>query len=337
VNSVKSAGLLFTGLLPFWRNARPHANAAQLADILNSPIEQGLELIYPDLTVKQLIRLDDQMLRDGLIIKNNSQVRTLAFVPKDLLNLSHATGKEDKENSRRSDATIRAWQNDPQYVNQKLGTLVLVGQTIVYTNRVQLLVNPAGGPVSPQPTITGINPPTVEQGAKDEPMSIPGAYLDKATLTLKDPDSNEPVKGVKFSAISSDASGHMLEVKLSVEPDVAPKKYKLVASTTGGSDERTFEIIQARPSFNGAIAYDGGSAPKEKSEEQKVGITIKGTNFDNAKLILPTGWTTDGDPTVGPAQITAKIVVPKGTKKGFYDIKVKNSNPNAATVKFEVQ
>lgn len=55
-------------------------NAAVAA--LSSPITNGIKVIFPDLTIPELNRLDNQILRDGLLIPNNTQERTVVFVPK---------------------------------------------------------------------------------------------------------------------------------------------------------------------------------------------------------------------------------------------------------------
>jgi len=154
LNSLKTAGILLTSFLPFWHAVGPAANAARFADILNGPVVTGFERIVPDTIISNLTRLDDQTLRDGLIVKNNSQIRTTVFVAKQLLDIARDEGVSDnaptrylrEENKRNLD-----YREDPQYVNLRLGEIVLIGQPIKYLNRLQVIKTAEGGPVTPPP------------------------------------------------------------------------------------------------------------------------------------------------------------------------------------------
>jgi len=334
VNAVKAAGLLFTGFLPFWHAVGPSANATRFADIFNGPVNATLELIYPDTIISQLTRLDDQTLRDGLIIKNNSQVRTLVFVPKQLLNISENEGRDDKDQRRYNAETKKIdYRNDPQYVNLRLGELVLVGQPIQYLNRIQVIKTSDGGPVAPPPTIVGINPPSVEQGSDEESLIIPGSYLDNAVLTLKDPDTNDIVVGVKFSDTSSDSSGHILKAKVTVDDNVPPKRYRLVVSSPGGSVETALEVIQAPPSELGISYLDGHPPAANANEDVEVKIKITGKHLENSEVVVPAEskgkLVAEPDAEVEDGELTQTIRVLKGTPPGSYKLQVKNRNPHA--------
>lgn len=246
--SLRTAGLLLTGFLPFWHALGPSANAARFGDILNGPVITGAGLIFPDTTIRQMTRLDDQTLRDGLIIKNNSQVRTTVFIPKQLLDIAKNEGVNDNTFKRYNAERKKMvdYRNDPQYVNLRLGDLVLIGQAIKYLNRVQVISTSEGGPIAPPPTVVGINPQTIQQGAKTVDLTIPGSHLDNTVLTPIDPDTNTRVSGIEFTDTATDATGHILRTKVSVEDAVPPKKYIIVISTPGGSVETTLEVI-AKP------------------------------------------------------------------------------------------
>ena len=244
-NSLKTAGLLLTGFLPFWHALGPAANAARFADILNGPGITGAELIFPDTSIRQMARLDDQMLRDGLIIKNNSQIRTTVFVPKQILDIAKNEGVDDNTFKRYNAQKKKKldYRNDPQYVNLRLGELVLIGQAVKFLNRVQVIRTSEDGPVAVPPTVVGINPQTVVQGADAVDLAIPGSHLDNAVITPIDPDTNARVSGIEFTDTVTDASGHILRTKVSVDDAVPPKRYRIVISTPGGSVETTLEVI----------------------------------------------------------------------------------------------
>lgn len=78
--SLQSAGLLATSLIPFFRATTPRANYTAVAAIIGNVIPQGFDSILPDRTVRQLANLDDQTLRDGVLVPNNTQIRTIVFV-----------------------------------------------------------------------------------------------------------------------------------------------------------------------------------------------------------------------------------------------------------------
>jgi hypothetical protein len=82
---VQALGPIGTGLTAFFHNTNHKGTFTSAVDLFSNPFEKGLELAWPDTTIQELARLDDQMLRDGLVIPNNTQVRTLVFFPKESL------------------------------------------------------------------------------------------------------------------------------------------------------------------------------------------------------------------------------------------------------------
>jgi hypothetical protein len=341
LNSLKTAGLLLTGFLPFWHALGPAANAARFADIVNGPVIVGYESIAPDTVLSHLTRLDDQALRDGLIIKNNSQVRTTVFVPKQLLDIDKNEGADNRDTApARFLAEKRQkqlnYREDPQYVNLRLGELVLIGQPIKYLNRLQVIKTSEGGPITPPPTVVGTNPHTVEQGADKEALIIPGSYLDNAVITPKDPDTGLRVSGIEFTDTAADSSGRILKTKVSVKDDVPPKTYKLVISTPTehGSAETTLEVIQGRPSGLSEITYVDGKQPVTNADKDVlVKIKITGKHLENSEIVVPLEskehLVTEADAKAGNGELTQTIRVVKGTPPGNYKLQIKNRNPNA--------
>jgi hypothetical protein len=363
---VKSLGTLYSGFLPFWHMANRRANANLFGDIFNGPFEVGLGAVFPDLTAHQLTRLDDQTLRDGLVVPNNTQVVSLVWVPQKLLNLAKSAGSNDNEYLEKmkwlpkgsgSSAQTRAtgtdkqvpnpdrnWKDDPQYVKYKLGEMVLVGQQISYLNRVQVVSSGNGNPVAPPPTAYGINPSQVEQSSETE-LTIPGSYLDNANPILKDPATNEQVSGVNFTKISTDQSGHTLKATIIVGDQVPPKDYTLVVSTPGGASERRLTIVEGRPSWSN----DPTVTPKAAKDAQgNLGVTISitGKHLDDAKFIVPAESKDkvviakkDGNdipPDRKDGKLTQELTV-TGGKPGKYKLQVQNNNPNPVDLEFELK
>ena len=354
LNSLKSAGVLFTGLLPFWHAVGPAANAARIGDILNGPVITGFERIYPDTILSHLTRLDDQTLRDGLIIKNNSEVRTTVFVAKQTLDINKKEGVYDTEQQRyfpgngkgASDTTRKRYlegkkklnyRDDPQYVNLRLGELVLIGQPIKYLNRVQVITTAAGGPVTPPPTAVGTSPASVAQSADKQSLIIPGSFLDNAVITPRDPDTNASVTGIEFFDTAADSSGRILKTKISVKEDVPPKKYTLVITTPGGSVETILEVIQAPPSELSEITYVNGKPVANANQDVLAKIKITGKHLENSEIVVPPesqgklDLISDAQPKSGELTQTIKVI--KGTKAGQYKLQVKNKNSKSVDLK----
>lgn len=76
---LQSAGLIMAGFIPFFGNARPKAHYTAMVSLMANSLVQGFDLFVPDRTVRQLNNLDDQVLRDGRLIPNNLQWRTVVF------------------------------------------------------------------------------------------------------------------------------------------------------------------------------------------------------------------------------------------------------------------
>ena len=90
VNIVKAVGPILTGSAVFFNGSTAMALNhrklfGNLTNVFSNPFEKGLELVFPDETVQQLVNLDNHALRDGLIISNNTQIRTIVFINKDIL------------------------------------------------------------------------------------------------------------------------------------------------------------------------------------------------------------------------------------------------------------
>lgn len=331
LNSIQATGGLLTGFLPFWRagfHPNAAANAARWSSIVGGPLATGFGLIVPDTTVKQLVRLDDQMLRDGLIVKNNSQLRTLVFVPKGLLNLSKTAGASD---ARKADSKVKDWSIDPQYVNQKLGRLVLVGQTITYLNRVQVIARSEGAGVTPPPTVTGVNGQLV-QGSKEELVVFTGTNFKDATIS--------PPDGilVPTNSIKVDENGNSLMAKITVSETITPSEYPLVITTPAGSAVKMIKIAPAKPVVK-RVEYEAGKNPEPNQTEAKnVRVFLIGDGLKTVKRISP------GDPAkfsqVGEAKPRAEggievvIKVEKNVSADKYKFEVDNFGEKGA---FEIE
>lgn len=171
-----AAGTVTTGFTPFFRAANPKANFSSFTSVLNGQFKEGFNLAVPDLTVRQLNRLETQVMHDSLTIPNNGQERTVIFVPKGIFARLDETGKK-----------LMKEILPPAEVTRRLGELILVGRPLIYFEDRQIVVarterpapteatvpspaptqTPASSP--PTPTVTSITPNT---GAQDETHEV---------------------------------------------------------------------------------------------------------------------------------------------------------------------
>jgi hypothetical protein len=179
-NSVQALGLLMASFTPFFENSFSKSRWSTGAAIVGTGFTQAINLIAPDLTVRELQNLDDQAFRDGKLIPNNTQVRLLVFVQKK--SLAEAIGEvvpQIKNANQVPCTTPRqdgykpvpgskdnqcypAWEDsfkdclkklscNPVVVKLALGRMVIIGDSIDYIQRVVVDSNvtsqevPAGG------------------------------------------------------------------------------------------------------------------------------------------------------------------------------------------------
>ncbi|MCA1592668.1 MAG: carboxypeptidase-like regulatory domain-containing protein [Acidobacteria bacterium] len=160
---ITSMGPLLTGFTPFFHAVNHRANFSEGVNIFSNPFEKGYEQVYPDTTIRQLDRLADQIWRDDTgaktVIPNNTQLRLMTFFPKKFLfpPAARTKGSDYQRYLNKSDVdkvTFEYFQrNNPQFVMQKLGQIVLIGDVIQHTNRIrvisnQLLPNITDAPIS---------------------------------------------------------------------------------------------------------------------------------------------------------------------------------------------
>jgi hypothetical protein len=305
LSTITALGPIFTGFTPYFRNVNHRANYAEGINILSNPLEKGLELVWPDPRERQRERFDDQVLRDGLIIRNNTQVRTLVFFPKDLLRLPG-----DVENERE----YQAWRNNAREVRERLGQLIIIGDVIQYQNRVTLVANPPG-PVAPPPTVS--SPAPVKQGTRQN-ITLRGANLQGADV--------QPVgdSGIRVEGVDVDENGRVVTAVVDVADTVRPGTYGLEVTTAGGRDEVQLVIDPQK------VQVDEFVVPKVKAEAfpQEVEVTATGKFLHDATLEVGSGQleVVRGSVTVTPdgKQLRARVRILSGTPDQKLKVVVRN-------------
>jgi hypothetical protein len=179
-HSIEGAGLLMAAFTPYFARSNPHKNWATATTIVSGALVQAIDLVVPDRVPGQLNNLDDQSLRDGSVIANNTQVRTTIFIEKKELTeaLDQAQrlllpkinkhndgagsegqdqgGKNPMFDSARaarktisnSNKEAASGSESPFLIKMALGKLILVGDPIDYLPRVQIVSNPSPGAIA---------------------------------------------------------------------------------------------------------------------------------------------------------------------------------------------
>lgn len=212
IDTVKALGPVLTGFAPFAGKSWP-----QGVNIFSDPFEKGLEAVIKDRTITELNHLDQEILRDGLIVHNNVMVRSLVFFPRDFLKID---SKVDR--------------NDPQTVMQALGALVIVGDEILHLNREVVVASNEGGPQPIDPSVTDVTAAEITDqnlltNMKVDTSSLKAydVFVTGSTLTGAEVASTagENVTVMGKPDIQSDA-----RMKVTIS---APKDSKIVSLTLG--------------------------------------------------------------------------------------------------------
>lgn len=319
LSTITALGPIFTGFTPYFHNVSHRSNFSEAINIFSNPLEKGLELAWPDQRPRQRERFDDQVLRDGLIIRNNNQVRTLAFFPKELLRLP-----KDVENPKQYDS----WKDNAREVRERLGKLVIVGDLIQYVNRISLVPNPPG-PVAAPPTAVGISPNHIKQGAK-QTFTISGSNFSGAQLiALKAP-------GIHVGKSDVDPTGHTITAEIQVDDTVEPNVYQLAVAKPDSTvvDIVVLLVDPENLQVPNALVYE------QKTPGNKVTVEAKGTYLHNAnfRMVATPANTITIDPGMlersnDGKSLKAVFEVPAGTNPGTYKVEIYDEKTGAKVTK----
>jgi hypothetical protein len=285
-------------------------------------LEKGLELVWPDTKPRQRERFDDQVLRDGLIIRNNTQIRTLAFFPKELLRLPKHV---------ESDSQYNAWKDNAREVRERLGRVVVIGDQIQYVNRISLTSDTPPIVAAP-PTIAGVSPNSLVQGATAQRITISGSNFQGAQLSVSG------TTGLRIDKVDVDPNGHFITAEISVDSNTPSGTYRINVSTPAslGTASVDFAVTSAAtptptPTVTGFLR-NGSSITSAKVGET---IDIAGQNFTSATAVK-FGTTAA---TLVAANVTATkitVAIPNGLAPSEVDVTVTTPAGTSVAKKFTI-
>lgn len=338
ITGLKAFGPIATGFIPFFRsetNTNPRLNFTQGVAIFSGPFTQLLELVIPDTTVRQLVRLDTQTLRNGLIVSNNTQLLTLVFFPKDFFPLIKNDSSEDVKKYGMTEQD----RANPQKVMEKLGSLVLIGDQIEYKNRVQVTSDSQNKGVTPPPSINAGQQVSITEGDdKERDIVISGNFLDKATIVY-------PETKMQITDIKADPNGKSISAKLKVNKDTPAGNYPLVISTEGGAANYPLVVSPKPPDITTQTVQEPVEKPEifgnpiniipktvtVKPEQKAVKFLLSGTDIHKAEVLFKEG--SPGEATTTAIEKNGKnllrvIIVISKDAKGDFPITVRLNSVN---------
>ena len=216
VNGAEATGILMAAFNPFFLLAKNQLKWAVGTSVIGTLLPSAADKISPDPTLKQLNNLDDQTFRDGKLIPNNTQIRTMVFVEKRSLveserhlfwrttyrysNLLKAACDKLYPPTKAGESSLDAVNcatggDNPTAVKLALGQLVIVGDEINYIQRVVVDSNVTSQEVNPTPDIVSLalNGQQIEAGVSG--LSTDFAKVSAVILAAAsgDPTSNLPL------------------------------------------------------------------------------------------------------------------------------------------------
>jgi hypothetical protein len=169
---MKATASIATGFIPFFHVANHVANYSNAVNLFSNIFIPGYDAVFPEETIKQLNRLDGEILRDSFIISNNTHRRTLVFFPKEL---------------------VPGSPSDIQEVRCNLGNLVIVGDLIRHYERVRVSSNgtPSPTPVPSSGPVSTITASTIPSAGKSFSVTLPGDLALAANVVA---EANNPIQ-----------------------------------------------------------------------------------------------------------------------------------------------
>ncbi|MDP9171859.1 MAG: hypothetical protein M3N54_14680 [Acidobacteriota bacterium] len=354
VNIVKALGPVLTGVTLFYNPQHlvnnmlvanhSRQNFAQFVEIFSNPFEKGLEAVFPDLTVQQLINLDNRTLREGAVIANNTQVPVIVFLSKDTIAKDRIIGQWLSNNiysaeathsgvpsttpSKSRNATLDSTfkhDHNPLDVQRALGNLVLAGRSIQYLNRVRVVQSPPSSPTTP-PVVVTTSPTTVDQGATGQTLVITGSALTDAAVAID---------GLNVTAVKSSLNGARLEVTFDVPATADLSDHRITVKTSDpvADTSRTIRVTKpAAPPAAAAAKLDPTTPttpanPTLTLPALSLSFTVNGTQLSqitSAEIRDSAGTKVTGTTVAvsgaGATSLKVTVTITAATPKGTYQL-----------------
>ena len=177
--------------------------------------------------------------------------------------------------------------------------------------------------VAAPPTVTGVSPSSLAQGAMSQTVTISGSNLSGATLTVSG-------SGVTFGTAT--ASATQIAVPITVAATAATGTRTVTITTNGGSATATLTVTAAVTAVPTITGISPSSLAQGATSQT---VTISGSNLSGATLTVSGSGVTFGTATASATQIAVPITVAATAVIGSRTVTVTTAG-GSATATFTV-
>jgi len=324
-NSLGATGLIMASFTPYFHNPFNVSRWSTGAAIVSGTFTSAMSLVAPDLTVRELNNLDDQSLRDGKMLNNNTQNPPFdIFVDKrevrpelgrlDTYYNEKWKGTKDAgqvETLAGLNKCVRSRGNekdcDPDYVKEAMGALVLSGHKIDYMERIVVDSSVTSQEVQ-APSVLNATQLSVTADGNQQIIQITGANLSAVT------DASSPDTGVAAGKPQSNSDGS-LSVPVTVDKAFNGGSFRLLLRSSAGTATVTVQV-KPSPSTPAKPSVSNASGLSVTADGNQKALVLDGTALDQITGVSQVG--SDSNIQVGTASITAtSISVPVTVSSGF--------------------
>ena len=130
VQVIKTTGLIATGAEGYVHAASASANFNRGVSIFSDPFEKGIELIFPDTTVRYLANWDNnQVFKNGFVVDPGKEIRGRVFLGLEIVCSHHfPTKPANGEECSQGGFWVGA-KYDPNQIKLRLGQIAAVGNS----------------------------------------------------------------------------------------------------------------------------------------------------------------------------------------------------------------
>ncbi len=276
-NALNGLGPILTGVTPLLGAAARDDYTASIA--MHGPLALGLDRVFPDRTIRHLVSLDNQTLRDSVIVPNNISQRLLVFVSRELVMCPRPGVIRRREIDCKDGRQPWSQDFDPKQIMAKLGRMVVVGKKIEYLNRVRVVSTPEPV-VSPPPVVQPTGEMKIAQGTTGKVFTLQGANLRGAAVAS---ESGVPL----ISEVTPGPRGTVVSFKATTQYDARPGKYKLYVNTSSGREVLEMEVTGEPPKPTDVKGLE--QPPKQSDADKSLSVILTGSFLKDAKAALGDG------------------------------------------------
>jgi hypothetical protein len=319
VNGTEALGLLMASFTPFFENTYSKGLWTAGTTVVGTGVSQAINLVAPDLTVRELNNLDDQAFRDGKLIPNNTQVRMLVFVQKK--SVAEAIGdivpkiKDDytikncsvmpagyKAVPGQSGECYPGWEDslkdcvsklvcNPLIVKLALGRLVIVGDYIDYVQRVVVDTSVTSQEVNPQSLqSSNITPVSIAVTPTSPSIAKGATQLFKAVGTYSNGTSTDITTSVTWASSTPANVAFLPGSPAGVATGVAASGGSSITAMMNGVSSNA-DSVTATAATLASIAVTPTSPSIAKGATQQFKATGTNTDGTTNDITATVSWT----------------------------------------------